>query len=294
MRLINLGQNFPFRVQTGLTYPPSPCGPLSGATDLARHTPIVAVSDQSGAELPLPCPDWPYIPSLTLWPTFRGHRPRLHTPIIAASDQSGAELPLPCPDWPYLPSLTLWPTFRGHRPRPAHTYSCCVRSIWRRTSPSVSRLALPTLARPCGPLSGATDLARHTPIIAASDQSSAELPLPCPDWPYIPSLALWPTFRGHRPRLGTSIVAVSDQSGAELPLPCPGWPYLPSLTLWPTFRGHRPRPAHTYSCCVRSIWHRTSPSVSRLALPTLPRPLAHFQGPQTSLTHTYNCCAQSI
>jgi hypothetical protein len=42
----------------------------------------------------------------------------------------------------------LWPTFRGHRPRSAHTYNCCVRSIWRRTSPSVSRLAFPTLARP--------------------------------------------------------------------------------------------------------------------------------------------------
>ena len=30
----NLAQNFPFRVQIGLTYPRSPCGPLSGATDL--------------------------------------------------------------------------------------------------------------------------------------------------------------------------------------------------------------------------------------------------------------------
>ena len=52
----NLAQNFPFRVQIGLTYPRSPWGPLSGATDLARHTPIVAVSDQSSAKLPLPCP----------------------------------------------------------------------------------------------------------------------------------------------------------------------------------------------------------------------------------------------
>ena len=31
----NLAQNFPFRVQIALPYPPSPCGPLSGATDLA-------------------------------------------------------------------------------------------------------------------------------------------------------------------------------------------------------------------------------------------------------------------
>ena len=73
----NLAQNFPSRLQIGLTYPRSPCGPLSGPTDLARHTPIVAVSDQSGAEVCLPCPDWPYLPSLALWPTFRAHRPRL-------------------------------------------------------------------------------------------------------------------------------------------------------------------------------------------------------------------------
>ena len=80
--VFNLAQNFLFRVQIDLPSPRSPCGPLSGATDLARHTPIVAVSDQSGAELPLPCPDWPYIPSLTLGPTFRGHRPRLCTPSV--------------------------------------------------------------------------------------------------------------------------------------------------------------------------------------------------------------------
>ena len=73
----NLAQNFPFRVQIGLTYPRSPWGPLSGATDLARHTPIIAASDQSVAELPLPWPDWPYLPCLDLWPTFRAHRPRL-------------------------------------------------------------------------------------------------------------------------------------------------------------------------------------------------------------------------
>ena len=30
-------------------------------------------------------------------------------------------------------------------------------------------------------------------------QSSAEVPLPCPDWPYLPCLALWTTFRAHRP-----------------------------------------------------------------------------------------------
>ena len=31
----NLAQNFPFRVQIGLPYPRSSCGPLSGPTDLA-------------------------------------------------------------------------------------------------------------------------------------------------------------------------------------------------------------------------------------------------------------------
>ena len=31
----NLAQNFPSRLQIGLTYPRSPCGPLSGTTDLA-------------------------------------------------------------------------------------------------------------------------------------------------------------------------------------------------------------------------------------------------------------------
>ena len=31
----NLAQNFPSRLQIGLTYPRSPCGPLSGPTDLA-------------------------------------------------------------------------------------------------------------------------------------------------------------------------------------------------------------------------------------------------------------------
>ena len=35
----NLARKFLFRVQIGLPYPPSPCGPLSGATDLAcAHT----------------------------------------------------------------------------------------------------------------------------------------------------------------------------------------------------------------------------------------------------------------
>ena len=61
----------------GLPCPPSPCSPLSGATDLACTHLIVAVSDQSVAELPLPCPDWPYLPFSALWPTFRAHRPRL-------------------------------------------------------------------------------------------------------------------------------------------------------------------------------------------------------------------------
>ena len=62
--------------------------------------------------------------------------------------------------------------------------------IWRRTSPSVSRLALPTLARPAVSLSVAHRPRLHTPITAASDQSSAEVSLPCPDWPYLPSLVL--------------------------------------------------------------------------------------------------------
>ena len=96
-----------------------------------------SVFPQSSAKLPLPCPDCPSLPSLTLWPTFRGHRPRLHTPIIAASDQSSAELPLPCPDWPYLPSLALGATFRAHRP-PLGALGCCqaapewVGQVWGR------------------------------------------------------------------------------------------------------------------------------------------------------------------
>ena len=26
------------------------------------------IDPKSGAEVPLPCPDWPYLPGLTLWP----------------------------------------------------------------------------------------------------------------------------------------------------------------------------------------------------------------------------------
>ena len=52
----------------------SPCGHLSGATDLARHTSIVAVSDQSSAKLPLPCPDClTYLPNLVRKFLFRVH-----------------------------------------------------------------------------------------------------------------------------------------------------------------------------------------------------------------------------
>ena len=97
----NLAQNFPFRVQIGLTYPRSTWGPLSGATDLARAQ-IWRKTSSSVSR--------PYLPSLALWPTFRGHRPRLHTSIIAASDQSSAKFP----------------------------------PIWRGSSPSVARLAFPT------------------------------------------------------------------------------------------------------------------------------------------------------
>ena len=122
------------------------------------HTPIIAASDQSSAELPLPCPDCPSLPSLTLWPTFRGHRPRLHTPIIAASDQSSAELPLPCPDCPYLPGLTLWTTFRAHRPR-LHTSIIAAHPNLAQNFPFRVQIALPYPGSPCGPLSGATDLA---------------------------------------------------------------------------------------------------------------------------------------
>ena len=44
----NLAQNFPFRVQIALTYPPSPCGPLSGPTDLAWAHEITLKPLQSG------------------------------------------------------------------------------------------------------------------------------------------------------------------------------------------------------------------------------------------------------
>ena len=39
----DLAKKFLFRVQIGLAYPPSSYGPLSGPTDLARNTSIVAV-----------------------------------------------------------------------------------------------------------------------------------------------------------------------------------------------------------------------------------------------------------
>ena len=96
-------------------HPGSPCGPLSGPKDLAwaqldllvshsgqgksggdckelpgcaaegRQLSSITPTPQSGAEVLLPCPDWPYLPSLTLWSTFRGHRPRLHIPSAAPS-----------------------------------------------------------------------------------------------------------------------------------------------------------------------------------------------------------------
>ena len=86
----------------------------------------------------------------------------------------------------------------------------------------------------------------------------------------------------------------------------PDCPYLPFLTLWGTFRAHRPRPqnlaqkfffraqialAYPSSPCgalsgptdlAPKIWRRSSSSVPRLPLPTLPHPVGHFQGPQTS------------
>ena len=118
-------------------------------------------------------------------------------------------------------------------------------------------------------------------VLACAPKSGAKLPISCPGLPYPPSPCS-PLSGATDLACTHLIVAVSDQSGAELPLPCPDWPYLPFSALWPTFRGHRPRLHTPNSCCVRSIWRRTSPSVSRLALPTLQRPVAHFQGPQTS------------
>ena len=116
--------------------------------------------------------------------------------------------------------------------------------IWHRTFLSVSRPSLPSLA--LWPTFRAHRPRLHTPIIAASDQSGAELPLPCPDCPSLPSLALWPTFRGHRPRLHTPIIAVSDQSSAKFP---PNWRKRPRL-------------------CSK-IWRKTSSSVARPSLPWL-------------------------
>ena len=88
------------------------------------------------------------------------------------------------------------------------------------------------------------------------------------------------------PPTGASVLACAPKSGAKLPLPCPGLT-CPGSPCGLLTVAHRPR-LHT------PIWRGSSSSVSRLALPTLPRPVPHFQGPQTSPGRTYNCCVRSI
>ena len=135
---------------------------------------------QSGAEVPLPCPDWPYLPSSALWTPFRGHRPPLCAPrlaVAAPSHQLRLRYLVRFPD-PHSLATNAFQcrpvdTFQGPQTSPAHTYNCCVRSIWRRTSPSVSRLPFPTLPHPVAHFQGPQTSPARTPIVDASDQSGA-------------------------------------------------------------------------------------------------------------------------